>query len=298
MRYKNYSIVTVIVTFNPNINRFIKVLDAASKQTQKIIIVDNASKNIKEIKKVLLNNAKIIELSENLGLSAALNIGIKNAIEAFDPDWILTLDDDTILYKNAIKKVLNEYNLLSITYKEKIGVLALSPNKVNKLHINQVINNSRFVYKEFVQTSGNLIKTTILKSIKFRTDFFIDQIDFEFDINIRKAGFYILEYCHKLLKHKYGRYVKIRLLYKTKLINYYNETRLFYITRNSTFLLLYYNHKFPIKLYILQLLTVYYRFLEVNGIHKLFSLIILFIKAVIDAANHNLGKIKNLQISR
>jgi rhamnosyltransferase len=102
------SVVAIIVTYNPELSRFRYVLNQASKQANHVIIVDNDSKTKDMLKKLCnkTNNCDFVEIGFNSGVAHALRIGIKHSSK-YNPDWLLFLDDDTVLLGNAIVKSLD-----------------------------------------------------------------------------------------------------------------------------------------------------------------------------------------------
>jgi rhamnosyltransferase len=97
----------IIVTYNPKIDRFKDVINSIVNQVDFIIIVDNGSKNINDIKEIcsIKSNIEIIENDINYGIGKALNIGIEKLKNNYD--WILTLDQDSVILVN-IKNVIDE----------------------------------------------------------------------------------------------------------------------------------------------------------------------------------------------
>lgn len=98
----------------------------------RIIVVDNASAE-EEYRKlnVISEKAVIIKNQENLGFSGGNNVGIRRALE-FGADYIMIVNNDTVLEKNAISimmqavckesidiicpKILNYYNRKKLNY--------------------------------------------------------------------------------------------------------------------------------------------------------------------------------------
>jgi GT2 family glycosyltransferase len=74
----------------------------------KVILVDNHSTD-DSVSFVRQNfpKAEIIELSENYGFAKGNNIGIKYALEKYNPDYIFLLNNDTkIVQKDALQKLI------------------------------------------------------------------------------------------------------------------------------------------------------------------------------------------------
>jgi len=121
-----------------------------------------------------------------------------------------------------------------------------------------------------------LIKQSIAKRFKFKTSFFIDQIDREYCARLTSKGYLILESRKKLADHALGITAKI----KGKTIRYENELRLYYLARNSAYLLK--KGELPILEYFLDIINLYRKFLLVKGIKKFPLLVKIYVKATID----------------
>ena len=97
---KKYAV--VIVTFQPDLQRVIGNVRELHKQGFFVIIVDNFSNNIKSIREKSGCDL-LIEFPENKGIAAALNAGMKAAVEN-GAEWTLTLDQDTMIAENLLEE--------------------------------------------------------------------------------------------------------------------------------------------------------------------------------------------------
>jgi len=291
---KMNDVVAIIVSYNPKIRRFKKVIESVSKQVRKIIIVDNNSLNINKprllIKDLAISHRPIlIRLNKNKGLAKALNVGINEATHA---SFILTLDQDTVLRDRAVEYLLYEYEKLPEHIRSKVAILHAKYENVGKRKIDKIIYNRLLLNRKelkrnkkyfvnlypmnFVIQSGMLIKQSIAKRFKFKTSFFIDQIDREYCARLTSKGYLILESRKKLADHALGIAAKI----KGKVIRYENESRLYYFSRNSAYLLK--KRELPILEYSLDIINLYRKFLLAKGPQKLPLLVKIYIKATID----------------
>lgn len=75
----------------------------------KIVLVDNASTDSDSIKndEFLKKNTILLENRENNGFSAGNNIGIKYAKKQFQADYYLLLNNDTVVDKQFLNKLVN-----------------------------------------------------------------------------------------------------------------------------------------------------------------------------------------------
>jgi rhamnosyltransferase len=282
------NVATVIVTYNPNINLFKHVIDRACKETDKVVIVDNNSANKKQIMELCKKyNDKCYFLSMpfNLGVPYALEIGSKYILKKFEPEWILFLDQDSILLRNAIQKPFSIYNNLTDTFKKRIGIIALGWSLYRERKINFRIYET--IYHSF---SGTILRAELVNKITFRRNFFLDQADYDLYDNVRKLGYRILVINENLLLHFRGKLCNIPFI--TKILNtclsfltkhlklkalgqlplseyleyvdYEPPWRFYYIARNSTILLL--EGKKDIIAYLTSLIYRLLTIIYVNGI--------------------------------
>jgi len=186
----------IIVTYNPEIDRFKDVINSIVNQVDFIIIVDNGSKNINDIKEIcsIKSNIEIIENDINYGIGKALNIGIEKLKNNYD--WILTLDQDSIILVNIID-IIND--ITKIYDKNMIGLIYLNTKDENK----------KTKYDETTKKpiiSGSIINSKIFSlGIVYREEFFMDQIDFDFDYNVIINKFKIIKTNFKSQDHEQGK---------------------------------------------------------------------------------------------
>lgn len=102
----------ILVTFNSNdLTR--ACLESISKLKTKnldvhVIVVDNASTEPFTLTKNLQNKfqCEILRSSANLGFTGGNNLGIHHAIEAYDSEYVLLLNNDTIIAPDALEKLV------------------------------------------------------------------------------------------------------------------------------------------------------------------------------------------------
>ncbi len=272
----------VIVTYNPEINRLKKVIDSIANQIDNIIIVDNNSKNIDKIKEILVGykNIEIIENDNNYGIGKALNIGVEKLKDKVD--WILTLDQDSIILKNIREIFLN--------FNETIHKIKFDAKKIGIISLNY-INNNRDKNKYFYTDkdpiiSGSIVNSIIFRSgIKYREEFFLDCIDSDFDFLVRNEGYLILTTTEKSLDHELGRKIKNK---DGKEIRFEPEWRVYLLTRNIFKLLI--EHKLKFKNFINQILIWDYKLIKVKKIKEGMIMILRSnIFGILDGIRNKLG---------
>lgn len=267
MEVKRFFVAVLIVTFNPDERLFLS-LENVQKVTDKIVIVDNDSSDKSFIEYIRSNFFKdrptILEQKTNLGIAGALNHGVQYLKENFKVDYVLTLDQDTILLEDDLNKIITEANQRF----DKIGIIALGER-----------NTISVGYKEikYVITSGNIVLMEIFNSLKFREEFFMDQVDFDFDYEVIKLGYRIVLADGYFIDHKLG--------IKWGKLTYEPLPRMYYVIRNST--VLFCEKKLPFMNYIYQILYLSVSSIFRDGVVKYSITLITGLK---DGFNRRLGK--------
>ncbi|XZO08075.1 glycosyltransferase [Weissella paramesenteroides] len=219
----------IIVTYNPEIRLLIENISAVLNQFSDVLIVDNGSKNIDQIRSIAVNDrVKIIELYENRGIAYAQNVGVKYYRD-YGNDWTLMLDQDTVIPENAYNCMIN---LPQFKHK-KTGILGMRylPH-TNELDVHKVTR---------IIASGNLVNIAAWNKVGgFDNELFIDQVDFDFDYKLQLAGYNIWQIDSLKLEHDVGKkpthkYYSIILskIFGLNHITEHSEFRQYYIYRNS-----------------------------------------------------------------
>lgn len=220
------STLVVIVTYNPEISLLKKNVSALGKQFENILIVDNGSKNIDEIKELASHShAKIDELGANKGIAYAQNEGLKKAIGR-KLDWLFTMDQDSVIPENLTteyQKVLDD--------NENIGLIGWNQRPNDQKNKDEIIRQDWFVL-----SSGCLLSVKALTEAKgFDDKLFIDHVDTDVNIKIRNLGYKTLTTNKVNLIHELG----TKTTHKTIKGNPYiahSPVRIYYNIRNGVVL--------------------------------------------------------------
>ncbi|MFZ8788322.1 MAG: glycosyltransferase [Acidilobaceae archaeon] len=241
----HYKVCALIWTYNPDIRLLEKVIKAALENVDHMLIVDNGSRNRELIEKLKSENVEIVHLPRNLGVEA-LNIGFNILTKKETCEWILILDDDSIIEQpGSIREVLDKFCLLPEELKHKIAVISISDLESVSLTLKRKLNilprESLVAHFDTVIFSGALIKTEILIKHKLYIDkeLFLDHADTDFFTRIRKLGYLTIIYTKPLLRHRRGLPLSRPINLGFYIINTTTRPhRLYYIVRNATYLLL------------------------------------------------------------
>lgn len=240
------SVCAVIVTYNPD-EILEQSLATVAPQVERVIIIDNDSSNAKlaEIKNIVstYENVELILNDDNYGLGHALNQGIGQALDE-GYDWVLTLDDDSIFSADAVELMLEAYG--RYPSRHKIGIIAPRYRYKDREDLNRKEEDLRttrnhqgalFFVKQLI-TSGNLIPRHVFEDVGlFDASYFIDYIDMEFCLRLRRKGYLLAEVPGAMLWHSLGKVARRRILGLYTLICTMTESpvRWYYKSRNRIF---------------------------------------------------------------
>ena len=231
----------VVVLYNPtevvldSINTYISDVDI-------LYAIDNSSINNSK----LFKNKKIkyVANMDNLGIAKALNIGASMAInEGYK--YLLTMDQDSKFETNGVKKLMEMIENYSKN-KELVKKFGNNVEKIGLFSPVHVINNDTSIMGISddtydsplkVMTSGNIINLNAYKKIEGYKDwFFIDCVDFDYCMNLRKNGYEIIRNNKIHLNHELGNYIEKKYFGKKYSTFEHNHIRRYYIVRNRHYL--------------------------------------------------------------
>lgn len=235
-----------IITYNSDIQKLKANILSVLPQVEGLVVVDNGSDNISDIKDVIEQageNIALVENSNNRGVAYALNQIFKYA-DSSSANWVLTLDDDSECYPNLVgmyKEFIESDrvdNLASLTclredrkYKEKN-----IPNIIGGA--DSVQFSQEFSYVDTCITSGNLVSVEAWKKVKgFNNKLFIDMVDDDFCLRLRGAGYNIIRISQLGYLHELGNdIIKVRFFGREKTVFAYSLKRKYYTARNVRYL--------------------------------------------------------------
>lgn len=227
-------VIVGIVTFNPNIEVLKRNISTLLNENARIIISDNNSTNIEEIKSTIPDTVDLIENDSNKGIAVALNQIMKFSKQN-QYTWVATFDQDTIVPPNYLEVALGE------SYTDKTAMIApviydFNRKVVDKTSLVGAKSDNKLISIRKCITSGALTNTEIWHAVGgFREDLFIDGVDFEFCNRIIKNGFEIYQNINLKIEHSIG-HGKVFYLGPIALdLHNHNAFRKYYIVRNKLY---------------------------------------------------------------
>ena len=249
-------IVAVVVFFNPK-QDYLENINYLSKYLDLIIIIDNSESENLFTKFVWQDKVKYIFNGKNFGIAAALNKGAEIAM-AFEADYLLMLDQDTIINSTFLEVY---GNFLDENIDNKIG--ELTPTIIYDSDFQENIESSPKEI-EVAITSGTLLNLQVFKTIgQFKTNLFIDYVDFEYCLRLRKNGYKVIQIPSAQINQRLGDLESKKILFKTVYVSHHSPIRYYYRTRNRFYVAKKYFFTFPI--FVIKDFAVF-----INEIFKIF----------------------------
>ncbi len=249
--------VAVVITYFPD-QGVVGNLEALRGQVDRVVVVDNGST---EMELALLRGAaarlglELIENGSNLGIATGLNIGIRRAmagIRAGEDRWILLFDQDSCVTEGFVATMVRHFE--ASPAEDRLALLA--PSYRDQRHGKEIAPEAmRAGGLEVAMTSGSLLRAeTFAQCGLFVDELFIDAVDHEYSLRLRRAGRRIEECQAAVLLHSPGSPTFYRVGGWQFQTAHYAPIRRYYQERNK--LWMYRRYFFGFPRYCLRLMIV------------------------------------------
>lgn len=218
-----------IVTYNPNMERLKENVDAVVKQVDQLLIFDNNSSNISELKKFVdSNNISLYSNQTNSGIAHALKYIMQYSIEN-KYDWVLSLDQDTVINNDLIENYKKYINV------ENVGAMTCNYKDRNTEELEFELSDTEAEIEGCI-TSGFFLKVTAYQETQgYDEKMFIDGVDFDICNALRRKKYKIIRIPFVGFLHELG---NSRIFqFGNKKIKVWNHSsfRKYYIFRNAIY---------------------------------------------------------------
>lgn len=231
-----------MTTFDPDSSIVDRVLNVLSQVGLLVVVNDSGSEKVKKELVDRLSGMEGIHLIHNfnnIGIAASLNVGVNQA-RKLKFEWVLTLDDDTLITKDY---VANVFEFVGANIISNVGIVACS----------RVKGKGDYKIKRNLITSGSVFSIDVFDDCGgFKEGLFIDLVDFDFCARLRENGYVVVQLQVNGMQHKVGNSKVQKLLGLTIVVYNHSPFRLYYQVRNSI-LFFKYNFKsdFLLSFYLL-----------------------------------------------
>ncbi len=235
------AVVAVVVTFHPGPD-VVRTLEAALAQAGHVVVVDNGS-SPEELAVVTMfageGRLDLLRNADNRGIAAAQNQGIERA-RALGAGWVLLLDQDSVPEPGMVAA------LLAVAQRKGVGLasaVACDPGQRRPAKFLTSPDGRRAIVSElsspllphllYTIASGSLIPLPVLERVgTMREDFFIDFVDVEFALRVRRAGYDVVAVRDARLRHRLGAYEERRLFGRLIAVTHHSAERRYTQYRN------------------------------------------------------------------
>ena len=264
---KSDEVLAVVVSFNGG-DKTIRTINALLGQVGHVHVVDNSSnyESVSSLEEISSNSdVSVTWLPENKGIGYALNDGLRIAREN-GYSWLLTMDQDSTADPAMIQAFSDVIN-------ENPSFVCLASQTLE--HI--LKPSEKFLPVDYSITSGNLVRLDVFDQIgQYDEDLFIDCVDFDFSLRVRRAGLSIYLVGAARMQHELGDKV-CDFPVVGRFHTFHSPLRRYYIYRNYFYLVCRYSAEFPLfalKLTVSRIVNVFTIFLfgerRFSSIHYVF----------------------------
>jgi len=228
-------VLAVVVSYN-GLHQTRQTVDALRGQVGHVVIVDNGSlpESLAVLQSLEREAGTTVErLGKNYGVGYALNLGVRRAKE-MGYSWLLTMDQDSVVDRSMIQAY-------EAAIERDPEVVCLSPCVIKNGRKEEAANG----VVGYAITSGNLVRVSLFDQVGLYDEgFFVDCIDFDFSLRLRRAGYAIQRVSNAFMQHQLGEVREV-----PSFVNrYYAEhspIRRYYMSRNFMYMMERYLFCFP-----------------------------------------------------
>jgi len=239
----NLSVACILILYNPDLIKFMPVIDSIKNQAGNIFLIDN-SEHESRFDFSKYPNIKYIFLNRNTGIATAQNIGIREA-QKIKSQYIWLSDQDTIYPENYLEIMVNIFkknNTMNICSAAPAyfdtNKNALQPFTLHQPFTKYFAPHTGVNLLSHSIASGMIIPTSILEIVGLmQDDLFIDTVDLEWCWRAKNIyGYQNVGNGDVVIKHTLGDgYVN----FCRRKISIHAPIRHYYMIRNAIHLSLY-----------------------------------------------------------
>ena len=225
-----------VITYNPDLSLLKNNLAAAVPQVSGVLIYDNGSANVADIRELLsvFPSVELIENGENLGLPVNYNKAARKVGGRTDSDsWLLILDQDTVLPEGYVQAASaffgqGDISIISCPYWDS------NAESFEEFHKRLPSEETCYV-KECISSGSICRMRDIFVLGGFDEQMFIDYVDYDYCRTVQEHGLKILQLNRYYIKHPIGHSQTVRFLGKPQVIHNHSPFRKYYFCRNRVY---------------------------------------------------------------
>jgi rhamnosyltransferase len=228
-------VLATVILYNPD-ETVIDNIYTYLNYVEEVVIVDNSDHLNHLLVEKLKGIPKAIYIGDgvNKGIAKALNIAAEfGVVNGYN--WLLTMDQDSMFEDGEMAHLINDLNIYDKQL-PNMGILTPQHQTQTKQLLDPSVSANGVFEIKTCMTSGNLVNLNIWKQVGgFVEKLFIDYVDHEYCLRIRKYGSVIYQTNNAVLKHFLGDEKQFKLAGLNNTTSHHNYIRRYYITRNRLY---------------------------------------------------------------
>jgi rhamnosyltransferase len=223
-----HRLAAVVTAYHPD-ERLAAVVEAALESCSTVVVADNTPGEAPSLADKIANpRVRVLRSGHNRGLAGALNLGLDQVPE--DVDAVLFLDQDSVLPPELVA------GLHAHLEDPSIGGVGPTPvdAETGGRYERGADRHAALGDRPSIITSGMLVRRSCLERVpRFREDFFVDCVDSDFCLRVRRSGSRVVRDAALVLPHSIGSSRDHRLGPLTVRVLHYPAWRHYWIARNG-----------------------------------------------------------------
>lgn len=224
-------VLAAVILYNPPSDLISNVKTYVSEAAE-LLIIDNSDRphDLLAALKTDFPLHHYLRNPENVGIARALNQAANFAINK-KYTWLLTMDQDSYFAGGSVSALIR----MTQACIPDVGIY--TPVHVNKDVMVKVRDAEWSVVKR-TMTSGNLLNMDVFQKCgPFEEKLFIDYVDHEYNLRLRKNGYKIVRVNRSHLIHNLGNIESYKFSFISIKSTHHNAIRRYYITRNRLYVI-------------------------------------------------------------
>lgn len=261
-------IIAGIVLYNADIPRLRENISAIKPQVDKIVLIENGSRDTGYLKEFEGEKIELIVNDENMGIAYALNQVMQFAHDN-GADWALTLDQDSVVAENLVK----EYRKFMLP---DVGIVTCCINDRNFVAYGEGRENDGEELQYCITSASMTNVKAVMEVGGFDNEMFIDWVDWDICLALRNRGYKIRRAAKTHIIHELGENTKSKIWHghqllimrRSKMRNYYINRNWIYIARKWPEVSLFKNSLICIKRIVIAILLEHNKWQSVKSLTK------------------------------
>lgn len=230
------TVMAVVVTHHPP-PELAAHLQAIRAEVDALVVVDNASPQAAHIEQLVRGlGGQFIGNGRNEGIARALNQGVAQA-RAGGHAWLAMFDQDSAAPAGMVATLrtlvarhpqAERVAIVATGFRDRhLGITYQDPS-------NTLAEDDDWRSVRTLITSGSVVRVSAFESAGlFEERLFIDFVDHEHCLRLRRAGWLLLQSKRVFIDHAIGRQTRHRFLWRTVDCSHHSVARRYYMTRNQ-----------------------------------------------------------------